>query len=44
MGENGEDVRTAVAESVRFLGGLRVEVVPAREELVIAGAVEKLLR
>ena len=44
VGENREDVRTAVAESVRFLGGLRVEVVPAREELVIAGAVEKLLR
>jgi acetate kinase len=44
VGENREDVRTGVAESLRFLGGFRVEVVPAREELVIAGAVEKLLR
>ena len=44
VGENREDVRTAVAERVRFLGDFGVEVVPAREELVIAEAVEELLR
>jgi acetate kinase len=43
VGENREDVRTAVADRVKFLGEFRVEVVPAREELVIAGAVERLL-
>jgi acetate kinase len=44
VGENREDVRRAVAERVRFIGDVRVEVVPAREELVIAEAVEELLR
>jgi acetate kinase len=43
VGENRKDLRAAVAERVRFLGEFRVEVVPAREELVIAGAVERLL-
>ena len=43
VGENREDVRAAVAERVKFLGEFRVEVVPAREELVIAEAVERLL-
>ena len=43
VGENREDVRAAIAERVRFLGELRVEVLPAREELVIADAVERLL-
>jgi acetate kinase len=43
VGENREDVRTAVASHVRFLGEFRAEVVPAREELVIADAVERLL-
>ena len=43
VGENREDVRAAVAERVRFLDGFRVEVVPAREELVIAESVEALL-
>ena len=43
VGENREDVRAAVAERVRFLGEFRGEVVPAREELVIAEAVERLL-
>jgi acetate kinase len=43
VGENREDVRAAVAERVGFLGEFRVEVVPAREELVIAEAVESLL-
>jgi acetate kinase len=44
VGENREDVRRAVADRVRFIGDFRVEVVPAREELVIAEAVEGLLR
>jgi acetate kinase len=43
VGENREDVRAAIADRVRFLGEFRVEVVPAREELVIAEAVETLL-
>jgi acetate kinase len=43
VGENREDVRAAIAERVGFLGELRAEVVPAREELVIAEAVERLL-
>jgi acetate kinase len=43
VGENREDVRAAVAERVKFLGGFQAEVVPAREELVIADAVERLL-
>lgn len=36
VGENRADVRAAVAERLAFLGGVRAEVVPAREELVIA--------
>jgi acetate kinase len=43
VGENREDVRTAVADRVKFLGEFRFEVVQACEELVIAGAVERLL-
>jgi acetate kinase len=43
VGENRDDVRAAVAQRVRFLGRFRVEVVPAREELVVAEAVETLL-
>jgi acetate kinase len=43
VGENREDVRAAVAERVRFLGEVRVGVVPAQEELVIADAVQELL-
>jgi acetate kinase len=43
VGENREDVRAAVADRVKFLGEFRFEVVQAREELVIAGAVERLL-
>jgi acetate kinase len=43
VGENREDVRGAVAERLEFLGPIRVQVVPAREELVIAQAVEALL-
>jgi len=43
VGENREDVRDAVAGRLRFLGDFSVEVAPAREELVIAEAVETLL-
>lgn len=43
VGENRADVREAVVERLRFAGDFAVEIVPAREELVIAGAVRKLL-
>jgi acetate kinase len=43
VGENRPDVRGAIADRLRFLGEFSVEVVPAREELVIAEAVELVL-
>jgi len=43
IGENSEPVRRGVVERLSFLGGFRVEVVPAREDLVIAKAVRALL-
>jgi acetate kinase len=43
VGENREDVRDAIAGRLRFLGDFAVEVVPAREEVVIAAAVRSLL-
>ena len=43
VGENREDVRRAVLERLGFLGAPRVQVVHAREELVIARAVRHLL-
>ena len=43
IGENREDVRGAVRELLGFLGAPRVEVVPAREDLVIARAVRESL-
>jgi acetate kinase len=43
VGENRADVRDAVVEQLRFLGDFRVEVVPAREDAVIARAVRELL-
>jgi acetate kinase len=43
VGENRPDVRDATADRLRFLGDFAVEVVPAREELVIARAVRALL-
>jgi acetate kinase len=43
VGENRPDVRDAIAERLRFLGGFAVEVVPAREELIIARAVRELI-
>ena len=42
VGENRPDVRDAVVERLRLLGELNVEVVPAREELVIARTVRTL--
>jgi acetate kinase len=43
VGENRADVRDAVADRLAFVGDFAVEVVPAREELVIARAVHELL-
>ena len=43
VGENRADVREAVANRLAFLGDFALEVVPAREELVIARAVRELL-
>jgi acetate kinase len=43
VGENREDVRDAVTERLCFLGDFRVEVVRAREDVVIARAVRALL-
>jgi len=43
IGEHAEDVRERIVQRVRFLGDFRVEVVPAREELVIAAETRRLL-
>jgi acetate kinase len=43
IGENRADVRDEVARRLAFLGPPRVEVVPAREELVIARAARRVL-
>jgi acetate kinase len=43
IGENRDDVRRAVADRLAFVGEFAVEVVPAREELVIARATERVL-
>ena len=43
IGENREDVRDVVAARVRFAGDFRVEVVHAREDVVIARAVRAAL-
>jgi acetate kinase len=43
VGENRPDVREAVVERLRFLGEFRVEVVPAREDVVIARETRALL-
>ncbi len=44
VGENRTDVRAAIVERLLFLGHFSVEVIPAREDLVIADAVRDLLR
>ncbi|HKI91079.1 MAG TPA: hypothetical protein VJ986_02155 [Gaiellaceae bacterium] len=43
IGEHATAVRERIVERVRFLGDFRVEVVRAREELVIAAETERLL-
>jgi acetate kinase len=43
IGENSTVVRDRVSERVRFLGSFDVQVVPAREELLIARAVRTLI-
>jgi acetate kinase len=43
VGENRADVRQAIAGLLGFLGDLRVEVAPAREDVVVARAVRRLL-
>jgi acetate kinase len=43
VGENRADVREAIVSRLGFLGNFHVEVVPAREDIVIARAVRGLL-
>jgi acetate kinase len=43
VGENRDDVRATIAERLVHLGDFRLEVVPAREELVIAEEVRACL-
>jgi acetate kinase len=43
VGENRADVREAIAGLLGFLGDVRVEVAPAREDVVVARAVRRLL-
>jgi acetate kinase len=43
IGENRDDLRRAIADRLGFLGEFGVEVVPAREDVVIARAVRTLL-
>ena len=43
VGENRSDVREAVAERLRFLGDFTVEVVAAREDVIVARHVRALL-
>ena len=43
IGEHASTVRERIVERVRFLGGFGVEIVPSREELVIAAETRRLL-
>ena len=43
IGEHADAVRERIVERVRFLGDFGVEVVPSREELVIAAETRRLL-
>ena len=43
VGENRADVREAIAGLLGFLGNVRVEVAPAREDVAVARAVRRLL-
>jgi acetate kinase len=44
IGEHADAVRARIVERIAFLGDLDVRVVPAREELVIAAATQRVLR
>jgi acetate kinase len=44
VGENRDDVRAAIVERLRFLGEFCVEVVSAREDVVVARAVRAVIR
>ena len=44
IGEHASTVRERIVERVRFLGGFGVEIVPSREELVIAAETRRLLQ
>jgi acetate kinase len=44
LGEHRDDIRRAVADRLTFLSAFPVEVVPAREEVVIAEGVHRALR
>ena len=43
IGEHAGEVRERIVERIRFLGDFRVDVVPSREELVIAAEARRLL-
>ena len=43
IGEHADAVRGRIVDRIRFLGDFRVEVVPSREELVIAAETRRLL-
>jgi acetate kinase len=43
IGEHADELRGRIVDRVRFLGDFQVDVVPAREELVIAQETERLL-
>ena len=43
IGEHADEIRDRIVERARFLGDFRSEVVPAREELVIAAETRSLL-
>jgi acetate kinase len=43
VGENRTDVRDAIAQRLAFVGRFRVEVVPAREDVVVARSVRRVL-
>ena len=43
VGENREDVRRAIVERLRHLGEFRVDVIEAREDVVVARTVRQLL-
>jgi acetate kinase len=44
IGERADNVRQRIVERSRFLGDFGVEVIPSREELVIATETRRLLQ